>query len=596
MHILKCLLVCGPLLFLKWSGSLPSIYNKIGTITSSEKWEGDTSHFIFEGNGDFHLNAEEAGHSYIFKKCTFSKDMRWSLKLKIDFAPSSNNRLKIILASRDSLYTAEAITLEVGEAGGMDAIELYHYNDGIKNLMARGSNGLVAKAFELNIDLIKNDREIWILSAHLPGQVPCTPEFSIPLQESSLQEMQYTGIELMYTSSNTDAFHFENLVYETYYHDMEAPKLSKLEVVERDSLILQFDEIIQSETGVIWLNDELGNTLLPDKVCQDSLYCHRIHLSLETALDPIKLYNLNILDLLDADGNPADIKFDSIRYNPSPGPRELIINEILFDPYPGLEDFVELYNPTNKFLQLKDLVLCNASRTDCTRITSDLILNPSGIIAFSPDPNTLKAQYSPPIEAQVIGQDLPRFNNDSGNISLRVESDGHQLTLDSFDYHVDMHFSLIKNSEGVSLERLSPHADSNSPQNWYSGVESSNWATPGYKNANGQAEDHKLSSFSFQNEVFSPDGDGYQDLLIFNYNLDTNHYIANAWILNSWGGFHKQVANTELTSQNGIISWNGLDRFERPSPMGIYVLYYEFVHANGNRLNGKRAFVLAYRI
>jgi len=565
-------------------------------ITSNEKWEGDTSHFIFEENGDFHLNAQEAGHSYIYKNISFSETMRWSLSLKIDFAPSLNNRLRIILASRDSLSTSSAFILEIGEAGAMDAIELCHYNDGVKSLMARSSNGLVAKAFELDIDMVKNHDGIWILNANLPGQNSCTPEITIPFQDSLLQEMKYTGFELKYTSSNTDAFHFENLVYEPYVQDKEGPSLLTLDLIEGDSMILSFDEIIQSETGVIWLHDELGDTWSPDVVYQDPLYCHRLYLSFKNALDPIKLYTLNILDIMDSEENSADINYDSIRYNPSPGPQELLINEILFDPYPDLEDFVELYNPTKKYLQLKGLELCNAIKADCKSVSIDLILNPSGIIAFCPDPNSLKLQYKTPLEARIVDQDLPGFNNDSGNISLRVESNGHQITVDSFDYSEEMHFSLINDSEGVSLERLSPDADSNSPQNWYSGVELNNWATPGYTNSNSSDENGTHSYFSFNNKVFSPDGDGFRDLLIFNYNLDYNHYIVNAWILNSWGGFHKQIANSELTSQTGIISWNGLDRFERPSPMGIYVLYYEFIHANGNRLKGKKAFVLAYRI
>ncbi|MGA0231646.1 MAG: lamin tail domain-containing protein [Saprospiraceae bacterium] len=596
LHILPCLFVCGFLLSAKWPGISSGIDNDSEPITCNGKWEGDTSHFTFEPNGDFHLNAEKAGRSYIYKNYSFSEAMRWSLKLKLNFAPSLNNRLRIILASLDSLAESSAFILEIGETGTMDALELYHYADGVKTLMARSSNGIVAKAFELNIEVHKTEDGLWILHANMPGENSCNPEFTYPFESDIIQEMAYIGFELNYTSSNRDAFYFSNMEYEPSYPDWEAPGLLELELIEGQSMILHFDERIQSETGVIWLSDELGNIWPPDTIHQDSLYCDRLHLTFNTGLDPIHLYNLNILDILDMDGNSADIYYDSIRYNPSPGPQELLINEILFDPFPGLDDFVELYNPTRKFLQLKGLELCNANKSDCNMIPEDLILDPSAIIAFSPDPNELKIQYKTPDEAWIVEQDLPGFNNDSGNISLRVDSQGNRLTVDSFDYTREMHFNLIMNPEGVSLERLSADASSNSPQNWYSGVESSHWATPGYRNSNSFTDKRGLSSFTFQNDVFSPDGDGFQDLLIFNYSLENTHYIAYCWVLNSWGALHKQIANSELTSQTGIISWDGLDRFERPSPMGIYVLYYEFVHASGNRITGKKAFVLAYRI
>jgi hypothetical protein len=43
---------------------------------------------------------------------------------------------------------------------------------------------------------------------------------------------------------------------------------------------------------------------------------------------------------------------------------DLHINEVLFNPSPSGVDFVELYNSSNKFIDLKDYLICNTDERD----------------------------------------------------------------------------------------------------------------------------------------------------------------------------------------------------------------------------------------
>ncbi len=53
---------------------------------------------------------------------------------------------------------------------------------------------------------------------------------------------------------------------------------------------------------------------------------------------------------------------------------------------------------------------------------------------------------------------------------------------DHFAYREQMHFDLLKDKEGVSLERLSPDGASDDPRNWHSAASAVGYATPtGFK-------------------------------------------------------------------------------------------------------------------
>ena len=76
--------------------------------------------------------------------------------------------------------------------------------------------------------------------------------------------------------------------------------------------------------------------------------------------------------------------------------------------------------------------------------------------------------------------DMPSYNNGEGTVVLQAP-DGS--TLDLFRYNDDLHFALLNETEGVSLERVDPDRPSDDNSNWHSAAEAVGWATPGYENS-----------------------------------------------------------------------------------------------------------------
>ena len=112
---------------------------------------------------------------------------------------------------------------------------------------------------------------------------------------------------------------------------------------------------------------------------------------------------------------------DSIRFAipDFPAPNDLIINELLSDPQDGAEDFVEIFNRSQKVIDLRDVRISNYDTVNLV-LTSIKTIAPLGYLIFpgeylalSVDPEGLKLQYytSNP-KGFVRMESMPSFNID----------------------------------------------------------------------------------------------------------------------------------------------------------------------------------------
>ncbi|RLD22983.1 MAG: hypothetical protein DRI54_07910, partial [Bacteroidetes bacterium] len=278
--------------------------------------------------------------------------------------------------------------------------------------------------------------------------------------------------------------------------------------------------------------------------------------------------------------------------------KEIIINEILFDPFSGASDFVEVMNTSAHFINLKNwrIIKSDGFETIEESLFSEehLIIAPGELLVFSRAPEELPVLY--PISTNINNlkslSGLPNFNNDRGTIIIR----NNQLkTIDSLVYSDDMHFSLLDDLDGVSLERIIPSGDTKDPLNWTSAAESVGFATPGSPNSQ-LFKTAATGRVYLEPELFTPDNDGYHDQLHINYHLASGGWMGNIKIYSDKGIEIRRLINNDWLGSEGSKAWDGTNNEGEKVPVGIYIVYFEVFNAQGEKQLFKQPCVLGAKL
>ncbi|MCB0551942.1 MAG: lamin tail domain-containing protein [Phaeodactylibacter sp.] len=275
---------------------------------------------------------------------------------------------------------------------------------------------------------------------------------------------------------------------------------------------------------------------------------------------------------------------------------EILINEVLFNPESGGYDFIELYNPTTRIFNLRGLAIENQQKDSgdtLAIIAADYLLLPQSYVVLTESPDDIRNRYFVETPSALLETGLPTLEDKTGNITLLVDG----ATIDSFDYSESFHYPLLDTKEGVSLERISANAPTQDEGNWHSAASTAGFATPTYRNSQFVDRPNALEQMiDIPNTTFSPDGDGFEDVLLINYQLDGSGYTLNLQVYDSQGRLVRRLANNEILAASGSLKWDGVTDDSNRSRLGIYVLWFELFTPKGDVERDKRAVVLAGRL
>ena len=283
-------------------------------------------------------------------------------------------------------------------------------------------------------------------------------------------------------------------------------------------------------------------------------------------------------------------------------PGDILINEILFNPISPSPDFVEIYNRSDKTFDLSELKLGviresfpNPADTVLKEITPDSrLFMPETYLLLSTDGFTVCEQYGCNPGNYHDMESFPPYAN-SGGVALLMSRQG--LVIDQMTFSEQMHYPLLKETKGVSLERISWEAPSDQADNWHSAAEAVHFGTPGYPNsmmANPQQSPVE-SPMAVEPSVFSPDGDGFDDHCRLTYQLDQSGCTMNAYVFSADGRLVRHLVKGELVAGQGSFVWNGLDNRGSRVPIGIYVVVTEVFDFEGKVRKYKNAVGVASR-
>lgn len=280
-------------------------------------------------------------------------------------------------------------------------------------------------------------------------------------------------------------------------------------------------------------------------------------------------------------------------------PGELILNEVLFDPRSGDPKFVEIHNQSDAFLSIDGWALANFDefrQPDQIRVFGNKgnYLEPKSFLAISTDSTRLILTYPKSSFGKFLQlRSLPSFPIGGGTVVLI--SDKGRLE-DQFTYDAAMHHPLIRNTKGVSLERISGKTSAENRSNWQSSSSSEDFATPGRQNSMTITGELESNLLRIEPEVFDPEGSLGPAFTTIRYELDKPGWMGSISVYNASGLLVSTLAENQLLGTTGLFTWSGTDMTGAKVRVGYYVVLAEFFDLTGRVSVIKKTVVVATRL
>lgn len=380
----------------------------------------------------------------------------------------------------------------------------------------------------------------------------------------------------------------ENSVYNPNF-DI-AFTLISASAISPTEIALVFSKTIDASTiaasQFIW-----SNGLTTDSTSIDITQTNLITLTVSPQLSNGQQYEVTATNILDCSGQHI---LDSTALVSLPEVQSMLINEILFNPNVGGSDYIELYNSTTANIDLKNWSLLYTSTSGDSAykvITSTSYVVKSGeFVVLNEDSGNIQFEYPNHGSGTFLIMDLPTYANASGHVIVLNQMG---LLNDEFIYSEDMHFELISDPKGVSLERVNYTVGANTSKNWHSAASTSYYGTPGLENSQFITNASASTEVTVSPKTFSPNNDGYKDVTSIAYNFEADGFVATVTIHNDQGQQVKNLINNQSIDAQGEITWDGTNENNQILPTGMYIVMFRIFNLENQQHVYKNVVVLA---
>jgi len=372
--------------------------------------------------------------------------------------------------------------------------------------------------------------------------------------------------------------------------DTQSPMISFFNVVSANEVILYFDETLDTTVNASVTVSPSVSTLNWNYYSLNSLQVFPSTLALNV------LYDLTVSLSTDCWGNVMNSATIQIGLADTIAPEDLIINEVMFNPLTNGSDYVEIYNRSEKILDLNDVYVANwddDSIANFKNVTSvQRLILPGEYVLLTEDSTDIQTDFSIYGIGTFLEMDLPTYNDDSGSVYLlNIDSS----IIDYFHYDEDMHYDLITDENGKSLERITFDGGMNNPDNWHTAAENVEWGTPGYENSQ-LMYPNVTGEITITPELFSPDNDGYNDVLTINLEFINTDNVVNIEIYDNRGRRIKELKDSYYVGNTALITWDGSTDDNTKAEIGTYVILISVLEADGSRKEYKEVCVVGGKI
>jgi hypothetical protein len=571
-----------------------------GNYTINPTWIGNNS--LFNVNSFKQLQSSLNANAQMVSLSTSSflaLNTRWEFFVKLNFDPSTSNQARIyLIADNQDLNAAlNGYFVQIGESGSADSYDLYKQTGltTIKIIDGAAKNREDVNILLARIKVTRSDVGKWELATDITGGNNFVFEGSaIDLTHAT---SDWFGVRCEYIASRSTGFVFDDFIVDELTPDVTPPLLVSAKVLDEFNVEAVFSERLQS-SALVASNYGVSNLGMPTTITAISSNSYKLTFNLAL---PTGEYKLTVNNVKDLKGNQITTNNTTTFFYVKPytlKKGDILISEVLSNPRAGGVDFVEIYNNTNQILDLKELQLANADVSGNAANIKNLSATSIYMAAktywvLTTNPTIIKQQYDAKFSNQFIQMSsFPSYNNDKGSVILL----GKIGLLEQFDYNENMHIALLKDADGVSLERVSFIKEANLTGNFKSAAQSCGFATPTYKNSQELDADLTKNKVSLISKTFSPDGDGFEDLLQINYSFIENGNFATVNIYSDNGVLIRKLERNTSIATAGNFIWDGLNDAGQQSKVGIYIIKFDAFALNGKTESFKQTCVLAAKL
>jgi len=551
----------------------------------TENWEISPTEPISGNYSLKHVSLGVSGTSSVYRSIHAdwnTSDLEWSFKLKDGkWDPSSSNKFWLYLSAdtiKPELISGFAVGVNI--SGSTDLLSIWRIRNGKPDSLIVQSDFDWNASTLANISVKRTTEGIWTLN-YLKSGEPMPKSFSGA--DPTVFAFKNIGIYFKYTSTRAGQLWIDDIAVNQLAPDLS---IQKLTLINSHLITIIFNAPINPasiHSGNFKLTDENSQNIPIDQVIPTKNSNQSLDISFATA-DGTE-FSLSVSGVSDISGKTMKPETRTFSYSFSPEVGSILINEILFNPFSGGADFVELVNVSGNSIPIFRLMLANRNDTLALKqiyslSTEKKYLKPGEYLLCTKDSAIIISQYftnNP--DAFCAMKTFPSYSDDAGTVVLLNDS---LVVLDEFTYSAKMQSPFLADENGVSLERISLEKPTGNRDNWASAAESVGFATPGLPNSQNGIETEIQDEITPEPKAFSPNGDDYNDELTIHFKLSKPGYIANVRIFDAGGRQVKYLVKNQSLAQEGSWPWNGESESGQRLNIGVYIILVEVFDEDGH--------------
>jgi hypothetical protein len=565
----------------------------------TDEWEVSAIEIISGNKSLKHSTKATSGNSQLFHSANADlnlEDLEWRFSLKNgNWDPSSSNRFWFYL-SADTIQTdlINGWAAGVNISGSSDLLELWRIRKGKPDSLIVQTDLDWNAGTSAIINVKRTVRGVWTIQYQKSGEAKSRIFSGSDFLNSGCKNI---GLQFIFTPTRAGQLWMDDI---SVFRLPAELYIQKLTLINSVTLVITFNKpvnLASIHSGKFILTDENKQPIQITQATQISGSANSIelHFAKNSGIE----LNLTVAGISDLAGKLMKPDSRAVSYSVSSDAGSVLINEILFNPYSGGVDFVELVNVSDQSIPVHRLKL--ATRDEVLSLkqiypvsTEKRYLKPGQFLVCTKDPAIVLAQY-PNCNPETFGtlKSFPSYSDDSGTVVLLNDS---LDILDEISYTAKMHSPLLANEEGVSLERISLEKPTADRSNWASAAASVGFATPGLPNSQTESETEIQDEITPEPKAFSPNGDGYNDQLAIQFKFGKPGYIANVSIFDAVGRQVRFLVNNQSLAQEGSWLWDGKSESGQRLSIGVYIILVEVFDREGHTKAFKKTCTLTDRL